>query len=349
MKLFIHIGMPKCGSSALQTYLSHNPVVLNTNRNKFEYVAIQPDGSLLSGIDLTRIAASSEYDYVSTGAAKNFQRFGQAAKNNFMKQVCLLSERSDGLIISSEGWGQKAELFGEDCLFANSDFDIHVITYVRPQVPWFNSAWWQWGAWSDYPLRRWVNENRNAANWYRHAASWADKKWVSNLTIRMLPPNVIEDFSGILGVQVRDKSLSNQSLPGSLLRLFQRNRELRAGPHDSAIEFILARRLKLNETNTPWVLRPQIIEKIIDHFRESNKKLLSMLSQDQAEAMSRDSRWWDLTAYESFEFEKPGPVKIDAAQVDKIAVSALKALARCDEEIKLLNEQIHHLKMQKTN
>ena len=74
-----------------------------------------------------------------------------------------------------------------------------------------------------------------------------------------------------------------------------------------------------------------------------------MLGPDQAEAMSRDSRWWDPSAYESFESEKPGPVKIDAAQVDKIAVSALKALVRCDEEIKLLNEQIHHLKMQKPN
>lgn len=343
MKIFLHVGMPKCGSSALQTYLSHNPSIV-CGDDKFDYAVIRPGGSLISGNTLIEEAASSAFRYAATIPAERINKMSRKSQNKFMNEVGLLSEHADGLIISSEGWGQKAELFNDECIFNNAEFDTHVIMYVRPQVSWVNSAWWQWGAWTDRPLARWLRANKDSANWFLSASKWREKRWVNDLTIRVLPSSIVDDFATILGAEFQDELIHNKSLPGSMLRIFQRNRGLRHNAHDSSIDFILARHLELDQVATPWVIPPNLVEKLIDYFRDDNDRLMALLSPEQSEIMSNDDRWWSPNAYDSLVHEKAGPIKANAVELESITVAALMAVKSCDKQISVLNKQLRDIK-----
>lgn len=346
MKLLLHIGMGKCGSSALQTYLCSEEFSAVVS-GRCAYVALHQDGSLLWGDSLSACVATSVFGYCSSHTGSAISELDSKQRKNVVAQLKALGEQYDTLILSNEGWGPNPEHFIVDCLFSDPAFDVSVLAYVRPQVEWMNSAWWQWGAWTKAPMPRWVNNNRPKAQWYALIQQWNVKPWVNQVDIRLLDGDVVQDFMAYLGYTVPASSRTNQSLSASVLRLFQHNRQLRPGPHDSAIEFAMARHLSLEAGKNPWVLKYPQVEQLIEFYRQDNEQLVDILPTEQSKKMLRDPRWWQAETYAARNVSPPSVKKLNVHDLEQLSVAALEAIVRLDGEVRKLQRRLSVLKNSK--
>lgn len=334
MRILLHVGMPKCGSSALQACWSSKAFEQAGRVARIGYAAVHENGKVWSGDELVESAAANVYGYLSSHGGKGLSAFNMLERARIRKSLLGLATKYDTLILSNEGWGPHALDWADDSLLASKDFDVTVLAYVRPQAEWMNSAWWQWGAWTDAPLPRWVNRNLAKVQWHDLLGQWQQKPWVRQVDVRLMQGDVVQDFMQYAGVKLAPQARTNQSLPASVLRLFQHHRELRPGPHDSAIEFVLARQLSLEQGRTPWVMRPALIEQLIAGCAEGNRQLMSMLPAEQQALMTADSRWWDPRSFDERELRPAMTKQLNLAELEGLAVAALQAISRLDEEVR---------------
>lgn len=334
-KVLLHIGMPKCGSSALQSYLS-SPDLDRITNGRCIYAALNENGQLLSGMPLIRRAQASPHGYVSSVRADAMNGFSARQKAKAQTGLCHLSKSHEWLILSCEAWGPNPQQFTEDCLFADLGLDVHLLAYVRPQIEWMNSSWWQWGAWTSLNPRPWIMRERNSALWFSVLRQWAHKPWVKTVSVRLLDGDIIQDCMNHLGYQVSGQPPINQSLPEIVLRLFQRHRHLRPGPHASAIDFSLSRHLCLNTKKTPFIIGPIIGKELIDFFREDNEQLAQILSPQQREKMLSDPRWWQSERCLKGSLHNAFVETLDVDDLEQLAVAAIKAIESLDAEVRRL-------------
>lgn len=336
----LHIGFGKCGSSALQEALSKHPSLGNSPERPIEYVSLTPDG-ILSRSELFYVARRNAFGYESSVAAHELAAFEDAELASMAQVLAPLIGNSGGrVILSNEGWVNERKSFEESGLLTALGLECEVVAYARPPVEWINSAWWQWGAWTGAPFDRWLNGTLGKVQWADMIEPWQRLPGVEKITARLLPDDVVADFSGLLGVSSPDVGRPNTSLPGSVLRLYQRHSELRPGPHRSAIDFVLARHLRGLGGQTPWILDSKTIERIIEATRDSNFRFLEYLDVDSREQMRADPRWWDPAAYGNHEIESPGEQPPDAEAVDALAAEALQRVFDLDQDNRRLRKQL---------
>jgi len=335
MNILLHVGMPKCGSSALQSYLSSEEFT-HATQGKCAYLALHADGKLLQGENIVRKTASSVHGYCASHNGNLMSSYTPDQQSEVRAILHEMAQRYDTLVFSCEGWGAHPQHFKDDCLFADAAFDVTVLAYVRPQVEWMNSAWWQWGAWTKLPMGQWINRNRPQAQWHSLLQQWAAMPWVKKVDARLLAGDVVQDFMHYLGYEIAGQTRTNQSLPGIVLRLFQHNRQLRPGPHDSAIEFVLARHLQLEAGKTPWIIRPQMVQNLLDYYLPDNKMLLEMLPAGMRQKMHDDPRWWSPAPYEERKLSPVQVKNLDREELEQLAVSALESIRDLDNELRKL-------------
>ncbi len=337
----LHVGMSKCGSSALQTVLSLNPeLVPGVSATPTRYVVLQKNGTLATGDRISAIAHRSSSGYALSARASDMAKVGLARIALLRRE--LSSVRRDGarLILSNEGWAHEHEEFRSGRFLERLGLDCSVLIYVRPQVEWCNAAWWQWGAWTGLDLPAWVEIQRERIQWNRVVDAWRSVPGVREVQVRLLPPTIVTDFCELLGVGSPGNVIVNRSLPGAVLRVFQRHRGLRPGPHDSGIEFALARHIELPNAGTPWVMPADVIEDVIDTCREGNLQLLEQLDPVQQEKMRANPAWWDaahVVKRERFPWQVQPPVP---QSVDRLAAAALEAVHRLDERCQELEYEL---------
>ncbi|MBK1723532.1 hypothetical protein CKO23_14960 [Thiocystis violacea] len=326
--------MPKCGSSALQSYLSSSALEQVTE-GRCAYVSLQRDGRVLSGAELARSAVSSPYGYCSSLGGDLIKALTAQQQRDARAVLEELGGKHETVILSCEAWGAHPAHFADDCLFADDRFRVEVVAYVRPQVEWMNSAWWQWGAWTTLQSGQWIRRQRHSVCWHSLLSQWESKPWVEQLNVRVLDGDIVQDFMADLGYAVGPQAQINRGLPAIVLRLFQRHRQLRAGPHDSAIDFVLSRHLRLDKTHTPWVMRPGLVRELVDFFREDNERLSLRLAPDDREKMLSDRRWWEADAYAGRALRSPAVLdRVNGAELEGLAVAALEAIGRLDAELR---------------
>jgi hypothetical protein len=217
---------------------------------------------------------------------------------------------------------------------------VMVVLYVRPQVSWLNSAWWQWGAWSGVDLATWLNRSLASANWFTIAQRWLTVPGVEDLRIRLATKDIVADFASMIGCDMKPGPRLNGSLDGSILRLFQKRRELRPGPHDSLIDVVLSRRLGgLSQTGAPWVIDADRTADLIRHFEASNKDLLELLEPDVRTEMLNDPSWWYPAAYSNKKVEDHSGRQLTPSEVEDLAVKAIQALMSVEAELARLRHQ----------
>ena len=336
-KAILHIGAGKCGSSALQTALSMHP---DPGDGFSHYASICSDGSLLSGSALKESAAHNPYGYSSSINTKELVSLSAGKTKALSKQLENTARSQGRIILSNEGWINDASLFRESDILRRLGIECDVVCYVRPQVEWINSAWWQWGAWTAAPLARWVRNSLRSVDWHEKISKWSDVRGINKISVRLLPEDIVSDFCGLLGVAALPASQNNTSLPGSILRLFQGHSCLRPDAHSSAIDFILSRYIAVEDDPTPWVLGPNIIEKIISETRVSNERLLNLLDEESRKAMVVDPRWWDSSAYSARNKEPVLRKRIHYEKLDSVAAQALEAVWKLDQENRQLRKKL---------
>jgi len=335
MNILLHVGMPKCGSSALQAYLSSEEFTRAT-QGRCAYLVLQGDGQLLSGKIITAKSAVSVHGYCTSHLGTVLSDYNPKQQGEVKATLRELAQQYDTLVFSCEGWGAHPQHFKDDCIFSDAAFDVTVLAYIRPQVELMNSAWWQWGAWTKLPMGQWVNRHRPQAQWHSLLQQWAAMPWVKKVDVRLLAGDVVQDFMSYLGYQIAGQKRTNQSLPGIVLRLFQRNRQLRPGPHDSAIEFVLARHLQFEAGKTPWVIRPQMVQNLLDYYLPDNILLLDMLPDGMRQKMGDDPRWWSPAPYEERKLSPVQVKNLDREELERLAVSALESIWDLDNDLRKL-------------
>jgi hypothetical protein len=316
--ILLHIGASKCGSSAIQTALSANPSVVRHDGTKINYGIINPKYDRI--INMNDIVLSRGVrGYRTSGIARQILSGPLDSIKESIKNY------PTDLIFSCEGWMTDSTRW--EMILAHLEIEVDVIMYVRPQIPVLNSAWWQWGAWSGKPFNAWMAKYLESTLWASYAEKWKKLEQVKSLTVRPVPADIIADFYGeVLQAPLPDDlPTANPSLPGPLLRLFQRNRSLRPSMHDSLIDFALSGQLDMKVPSI-WVLDKKFMQNVIDRTRDDNEVLLTLMSDSCAKSVRDDARWWSVDAFSKNKAESPYAQVIPAETLERMCVEMAQAI-----------------------
>ncbi len=329
-RLLIHIGSNKCGSSALQTALSEQPLVKGSHGETIAYAAITSDGTLLHGENLRQAALRKPHGYEACPHQKHIVNWSMDQQRHLRRQFHRIE--ADTVVLSRETWRNYGQIVGEYLLPLFS-VPTTAVVYVRPQITYLNAGWWQWAAWEDVTLSDWVDQKLPDIQWHRSVLEFIRTSGIEDVRVRLYPKEIVADFYDVLHAQVDPPTgyRLNSALPPALLRVFQRHRkQLRPGPHKSAIDFVLSRHLA-RPTTSPWVLDQSTVRHIIDFSYEDNLRLLGLLDPQSAQAMKSDPQWWDFSFYadktvEPWQAQPPQDKELDelCAQLAQIVLDLEK-------------------------
>ena len=333
-KIYVHIGFGKTGSSSLQSYLSFNPLhEIKESQEKLLYCSFEESGKLLHGNELIEAAQNSPLKYSSSypGIAE-FRDLGVVKA-----EIDKIFDQGFTPIFSQEDWVRSASHFANSNFFDQLDVDVSAIVYVRPQADWFNSAWWQWFAWTGQfkmpsdVINAW---GWNFMLWGSQIASWQRLRRVNDISVRLHSSDIVDDFMRLLGATsvaggfVPERN--NVSLSPTLIKLLKKYPLLRE-THSADVDSILSRFLRF-EGKTPWVIESQFVNRIIDATREDNLKLMGMLDEPSRRLMESDPRWWDVSHYEARKLWTEEDFKLTEVELYSIIEQAIPALIKVGRE-----------------
>lgn len=298
-----HVGAGKCGSSALQSFLTAHSTLTGRSGRKFHYGAITK-GGFVPPEEMAGMLNRSINGYISSVGAGVIDQIPPAAQERIVRT---LRKFPSPLILSSEGWllgmmrpGVNRTLI--ELLSARGARRVKMIAYVRPPVKWLNSAWWQWGAWkSGVSFPQWIQGALRSCMWNEPARAIAGTPEIAEFELRPVLGDVVAQFLESLGCDPpADGAVSNRSLPKEVLELYRHAPDLRPSPHVVNADFIALRAISQSEhrySSTPWVLGPAQISMILERTRESNLAMLELMSPEDKKAVLDDPAWWDAGAY----------------------------------------------------
>tara|TARA_R110001583_G_scaffold17482_2_gene70653 strand:+ start:18732 stop:19736 length:1005 start_codon:yes stop_codon:yes gene_type:complete len=326
MKIYVHIGAGKCGSSSIQNFFSYN----NQFSTKKAYCAIGTSGEVFTGENISNLAKSNVYDYLSSANLSLFKDDSDA-KDKLKSSLQSLSLKYDAILLSNEGWLEQSNLF-EDLDDVFSNYEVQVLLVVRPPVEWLNSGWWQWGQWSGVELEQWLFASLSKTRWFDYYTKWDSLNSVKKVTTIALNGDVLTEFADIIGFNYSaPKGKTNISSDSKLLRLFKERRSLRPSPHEPQVEFSLNRHIT-SKGKPDWVISRSNIAKILRETEESNLNLLSTLHDRSV--VENDSRWWGRGYYknidESIMIDKP----LNKDELYDMLESAYHAIHKLDMELR---------------
>lgn len=300
----LHVGGPKCGSSSLQSVLSSAPDLLGADGQRYAYLCLEESGAVTRGQTLRTKARSSVFGYLSSADIAP----GADARARFATlgpEISRLSAQGVVPVLSSEGWINRGSLFRNQQLLERAGMTAHVVIFVRPPLDWLNSAWWQWGAWVDVSVERWIAVNTPAAQWAWMINLWKSLPGVAKVSIRLTHSDVVGQFFDLLGLPGGAPQRLNTGLSPDLLYFLRRNRRYRPGPHDSQVEFALSRWMPAQTGGTPWILPPDLVKTTLAKVRPQSGKLLELVDPHEKQLIRTDKRWWTPDAYAGREVPDP--------------------------------------------
>jgi hypothetical protein len=295
-RLIIHAGAPKCGSSALQTALSHHPDITGSDGTRYAYCAVTPSGDVHAGDEIRRRAMRSAFGYVASCNHPTEQEEANAFKAAAEK-LARLREARGVPILSSESWAYQADRFRESGLVAAAGGGAHVILFIRPPVDWINSAWWQWGVWSAPNVDRFLRRAFLQTRWHAHAAAWAKVEGVARVTLRLAADDVVGRFFRLLPAPAPAAGRENSGIPPAFLSFLLRNRSYRDTAHTPQVEFIVARHLQQTRAALLWCLSHDHVRFVFENTPYLPGGVHALLEADDRSMMKDDPRWWSPEAY----------------------------------------------------
>jgi len=277
-RLFIHAGFAKCGSASIRTALFQN------------FRKLQKDNVFVFDKDL-RIARTAA-DLIGT-PIWSLERARKHSENLTRKLSAetapLLERKGDNIaILSAENLANP----GMADLFAglDSQCDVSIVFYLRPQLQWIPSAWKQWGLKTGASLNDFVAQciETRTPTFRRDIENWKRTFPAANIHVRFLIPELLsagspaQDFFTLLGLSgkeyVFESEARNPSLDVSVLHVLSKNPHLFSDIHDNRLMLALTRALPRQ-------------------FRSTNIEMLSEEQETKIEECFRDENQWLLNTY----------------------------------------------------
>ena len=291
VKLIVHAGFPKCGSTSvfsalkanLDTLVAHDILVFNRNFN----LPADP-GKLMPPLwelqDALKEPAKSE-----------------AMRDSIIRNIAK-SPANARLILSSENLSQPP--MAKMLAGMERHCEVELIFYFRPQTEWIPSAWKQWNLKEGFTLSETIESYvaNHRPDYLGSVKAWTEALPGIKVTPRpflrswMTNGNPAYDFFDMLGIDVEPSETfeerSNPSIDYALMYLMQRNSSrIFENRHDNRGLHAMTARLPAayQKTNVQMV-SPAQADFIADHFQDDNMELLQHymgMGYDQARAFSR--------------------------------------------------------------
>lgn len=289
--LILHVGAPKCGSSALQTHLTQHPNLRAGDGRKLRYTALRGwnDGyRLIQGRMVPRLGKSSPYGYACW---PNFGRHTDSGPILASIETALKEGQKGGWvpILSCEGWINHPDIFAK-ALADMGHPRVDVVCYLRPPVQWVNAAWWQWGVWTVRNVNVWMERSFLPYGFADHLEKWAAIPGVK-LHVRRSRPDAVGKFMSLYGCDLPDRVTANTSSPSSLIGFMLRNRRFHETPHSAQTEFIFQRWCPPVPGKRLWALTAQNVRQLRPVTRHSREVLQRILSPEDCTDLFADPRW----------------------------------------------------------
>jgi len=275
-RIIIHAGFAKCGSASIRTALFQNFSKLQ----KHNVFVFDKD------LKIARMAA----DLVGTPiwfleqARKKSKTLAQRLADEIAP---LLKRKEDHLaILSAENLANP----GMAQLFAGLDteFEVSILFYLRPQLQWIPSAWKQWGLKTGVPLGDFASQciETRTPGFRRDIENWQSTLPAAKIHVRFFIPELLfggnpaHDFFHLLGLSEKayhfEGEARNPSLDVSVLHVLSKNPHLFSDVHDNKLTLALTRALskKFRSTNIQMLSQEQEAS-IEESFRDENRWLLN--------------------------------------------------------------------------
>ena len=299
-RCILHIGAPKCGSSALQAALTAVPDHKSSTGQRYRYVGTgTAEGRIypLYGGVVRRLGRSSEFGY-SCWPNLRAQGLPQSGRDDpvwdALERVMQTATRHGHVpILSNEGWLGAAAAFGASFL-AQPGRRADVVAFVRPPLEWMNAAYWQWGVWTGYGFRDWLRLSGMRYALGAQLAQWAALKAVT-LHVGPSGQDVVAGFGQRFGLDLRPGQKPGQAVNSAaspaFIGLQLRHRKFRRDGHDSAVEFVLQRWCGRYTARKPWAIAADDIAALQTESAPDVAALLGACGPDDAQALLQDPRW----------------------------------------------------------
>ena len=277
-RLIIHAGFAKCGNASIRAALFQNFRKLQKH-NVFVF-----DKNL-------RIARAPE-DLIGTSiwSVERARKKTENLTQRLGDEIAAVSSRKTEhvAILSAENLANPgmAELFAG----LESQFEVWVILYVRPQLQWIPSAWKQWALKTGVPINDFVSQCIKARRPPFRAGieSWKTALPAALMHVRFLIPELLtggnpaQDFFHVLGLSQDEYKIEsdarNPSLDVSVLHVLSKNPHLFSDVHDNSLTLALTRALSKK-------------------FRSTNTQMLSAKQEARIEESFRDENFWLLNTF----------------------------------------------------
>ena len=301
-RCILHIGAPKCGSSALQTALTAAPDHKDSAGQRYRYVGTGTvEGRIypLYGGVVRRLGRSSEFGYScwpNLRAASLPQSGREDPVWDALERVMQNATRQDHVpILSNEGWIGAAAAFGAGFL-AEPGRRADVVAFVRPPLDWMNAAYWQWGVWTGHGFRDWLRLSGMRYALGAQLAGWAALEPVT-LHVGASGQDVVAGFGQRFGLNLASGQAVNSAASPAFIGLQLRHRRFRRDGHDSAVEFVLQRWCGRYTTRKPWAILPQDIAGLQAESAADVAALLAVCAPGDAQDLLQDPRWLSAEPY----------------------------------------------------
>ena len=289
-RLVMHVGAAKTGSTSLQRVLSSDV----GGSDLFVYRCWQSDGSFTDA----RGAQHGLTGYASSPLRLiELDDWDDSLIATVAQQIAQLT-RSSTLVLSSEGWaGDAAEMSPKASahlkrILATSGIESEAVLYVRPQAPWLESFYLQFGVWEGFDIDWYAHAVRLAGDgfWAKRVAALQELGF-TRVTVRHVD-DVVADFMGnVLALPASDPRLigrtaANPRVDLDFLLMALADPRLRPGPHSPQLEFLLERvsgEWELPHRDVPLLMGEELEEVTEKAYAEDNETLMSLLSGADAQ------------------------------------------------------------------
>jgi hypothetical protein len=279
IKLYIHIGSGKTGTSAIQAFLNNNRTILFSDHS-----CLYPNTDA-TGKGYRKGQCRNHLDF--------FKNKSESEITEKIRDIIAFSRKNKvkKIVFSWEGLFERQKLAQpiKAAVAESDDIDPYVILYLRRQDHWLESAWKQWFA----AKEKYTDFNHfidtYAIGWKDSLAFWSDIFGQNNIIIQpyesaQLKEGLISNFLKKTGIEYGDsywvgveKQDYNPGLHEDIIEILYLNRDFYPDGNSSALENFLSRSLPDAYKKKPFerysLLSPQKRIEILNRYEPVNRSI----------------------------------------------------------------------------